>query len=140
MKLGIANDHGAVGLKNALKAAFPDIEWVDVGAEDPEVSVDYPDFGYALGDLIEKGVVSKGVALCGSGVGIMIAANRNRAVRAFVCNEPYTARLAREHNDANVIAFGGRLVGEKMAIECLRVFLATEFEGGRHTKRVEKLC
>ncbi len=139
MKIGIANDHGAVALKNALKAAFPQVEWVDVGAEDPDVSVDYPDFGNALAQLIEKGVVQKGVVLCGSGVGITIAANRNRAVRAFVCNEPYTAQLARQHNDANVIGFGGRLIGPQMAIECLRVFLSTEFEGGRHTKRVEKL-
>lgn len=140
MKIGIANDHGAVALKNALKDAFPNVEWVDVGAEDPEVSVDYPDFGYALGELIAKGIVQKGVALCGSGIGIMIAANRNRSVRAFVCNEPLSARLAREHNDANVICFGGRMIGSAMAIECLRTFLASEFEGGRHTKRVEKLC
>lgn len=140
MKLGITNDHGAIELKRALMDAFPDVEWVDVGPNDLNVSVDYPDYGYKLSDLIERGEVTQGVALCGSGVGISIALNRSKSVRAVLCSEPLTAKLSREHNDANVIVFGGRLIGSVMAIECLKTFLNTDFAGGRHAKRVEKLC
>lgn len=139
MKLAISNDHAAVDLKNALKAAHPEIEWVDVGAQAVTPSVDYPDYGYLLAQLIERGEVDRGVALCGSGVGISIALNRSKAVRAVLCNDPITARLSREHNDANVIVFGGRLVTPMVALECLNVFLSTSFEGGRHQNRVEKL-
>ncbi len=139
MKLGITNDHAAIELKTSLMESFPDIEWVDVGPNDSNTSVDYPDYGYKLSDLIESGDVAMGVALCGSGVGISIALNRNTHVRAVLCNEPLTAKLSREHNDANVIVFGGRLIGHTMAVACLTTFLETEFAGGRHAKRVEKL-
>ena len=139
MKLAITNDHGAVDLKNTLKAAFPDIEWVDVGTQAPTPSVDYPDYGYLMAQLIERGEVEMGVGLCGSGVGISIALNRSKAVRAVLCNDPIVARLSREHNDANVICLGGRLTTPLVAIECLKVFLSTAFEGGRHQNRVEKL-
>lgn len=138
-QLAIANDHAAVEMKNAIKAAFPDIQWEDVGAQDPSVSVDYPDYGYLLGELIARGDVKTGVALCGSGIGISIALNRNLAVRAALCHDITTAQLSRQHNDANVLVLGARIISTEMAIECVRAFLSTEFEGGRHTKRVEKL-
>jgi ribose 5-phosphate isomerase B len=139
MKLGITNDHPGVGLKNALKAAFPDVDWVDVGTQNADESVDYPDYGYKLAELIENGSVERGVAVCGSGIGICIAVNRSRAVRGGVAHNVTDARLMREHNDANVICFGARFMTEAAAIECLKTFLSTEFEGGRHVKRVEKL-
>lgn len=138
MKLGITNDHGGFELKLALKEAFPDVEWVDVGATSGE-SVDYPDYGYLLSQLIERGEIDMGVGLCGSGVGISIALNRSKAVRAVLCADPIVARLSRQHNDANVICFGGRLTTPMVAIECLKLFLSTDFEGGRHQNRVEKL-
>lgn len=138
-KLGITNDHAAINLKKAIMNAFPDIEWVDVGASEKVDGVDYPDYAGKLAALIEKGDVDSGVAMCGSGVGISIALNRSKDVRAVLCSEPLTAQLSREHNDANVIVFGERLIGENMAIECVKTFLNTQFDGGRHVKRVEKL-
>jgi ribose 5-phosphate isomerase B len=139
-KIAIASDHAGFPMKQALKDSFKDeqIEWVDLGVHSEE-SVDYPDYGYKMGDAIAKGEAAIGVLVCGSGVGISIAANRNPAVRCVLCNDETTARLSRQHNDANVIAFGGRLIGIETAKACLKTFLATPFEGGRHAKRVEKL-
>jgi ribose 5-phosphate isomerase B len=102
-------------------------------------SVDYPDYGYKLADAIASGAVERGVALCGSGVGISIAVNRNPAARCALVSEPLSARLAREHNDANVLALGARLVGAEMAKACLEAFLSTPFAGDRHVRRVDKL-
>lgn len=139
MKLGITNDHGAVELKNALKTAFPEIEWIDIGVDESMPRVDHPDFALALAKMIEQGQIEKGVALCGTGVGMAMALNRSRAVRAAPVTEPLTAKLVREHNDANVICMGGRMIGQVMAIECLKAFLTTDFLGDRYTKRVEKI-
>lgn len=139
MKLAITNDHGGVALKKALLEAFPDIEWEDIGVQNPDVSVDYPDCAYKLAERIESGEIEKAVAVCGSGIGISMALNRSKKVRAAVVNEPVSAKLTRIDNDANVICFGARLIGPLMAIECLKVFLGTEFGGGRHGPRVEKL-
>ena len=102
-------------------------------------SVDYPDYGYKLAEEIAAGRADRGIALCGSGIGISIAANRHPACRCALVSEPLSARLAREHNDANVIAMGGRLVGIEMAKACLNAFLATSFGGDRHQRRVDKL-
>src|SRR3546814_3421811 len=113
-------------------------EVVDLGPETGE-SVYYPDYGYKLADAIASGDVDKGVALCGSGIGISIAINRHPAARAALVSEPLSARLAREHNDANVIAMGARIIGTEMAKDCLNAFLATNFGGDRHNRRVEKL-
>ena len=106
---------------------------------DGEASVDYPDYGYKLAEQIASGQSERGIALCGSGIGIAIAANRNPAVRCAQVAEPVSARLARTHNDANAIALGSRLVGVDMAKACVEAFLGAEFSGGRHTRRVEKL-
>ena len=140
MRIAIASDHAALTLKSALVeyllSAGHDVS--DLGPHD-ESSVDYPDYGYKLAAAIADGTAERGVALCGSGIGISIAVNRNPAARAALVSEPLSARLAREHNDANVIAMGARLIGIEMAKACLDAFLTTEFSGDRHQRRVDKL-
>ena len=139
-RIAIASDHAAVELKTALRDWLTELghDVLDLGTA-TEASVDYPDFGYRLAQAIETGQADKGVALCGSGVGISIAVNRSTACRCALVSEPLSARLAREHNDANVIALGARLIGPEMAKACIETFLATAFLGGRHERRVEKL-
>ena len=141
MKLAIASDHAAFTFKAELAAWLRETghEVSDLGT-DGEASVDYPDFGYILADAVARGEAEFGVALCGSGIGISIAANRNPAVRCALVSEPLSASLARQHNDANVIALGARLIGIEMAKACIEAFLATPFAGGRHCGRVEKLA
>ena len=139
-RIAIASDHAAVDLKAALVEHLRGLghEVIDLGpvGVDP---VDYPDYGYRLAEAIAAGEAERGVALCGSGIGISIAVNRHPAARAALVSEPLSARLAREHNDANVIAMGARLVGIEMAKACLETFLATPFGGDRHLRRVNKL-
>ncbi|WP_188644127.1 ribose 5-phosphate isomerase B [Tsuneonella deserti] len=140
MRIAIASDHAAFDLKARLR------EWLieeghevaDLGPDSPD-SVDYPDYGYKLADVVADGTARLGVALCGSGIGISISVNRNPAVRCALVSEPLSAALAREHNDANVIALGARLIGIDMAKACIGAFLTTEFAGGRHQRRVDKL-
>ncbi|MFA6219886.1 MAG: ribose 5-phosphate isomerase B [Erythrobacter sp.] len=140
MRIAIASDHAAVDLKADLR------EWLieqghevaDLGPQTSD-SVDYPDFGYRLAAVITEGTAERGVALCGSGIGISISVNRNPAVRCALVSEPLSAALAREHNDANCIAMGARLIGSDMARACLQAFLTTSFAGGRHQRRVDKL-
>jgi ribose 5-phosphate isomerase B len=140
MRIAIASDHAALALKSALveylRAAGHDV--ADLGPYD-ETSVDYPDYGYKLANAIADGSADRGVALCGSGIGISMAVNRNPAARAALVSEPLSARLAREHNDANVIAMGARLIGIEMAKACIDAFLSTAFGGDRHQRRVDKL-
>lgn len=140
MRIAIASDHAALALKSALVEYLLSAghEVSDLGPHD-ESSVDYPDYGYKLAAAIADGTAERGVALCGSGIGISIAVNRNPAARAALVSEPLSARLAREHNDANVIAMGARLIGIEMAKACLDAFLTTEFGGDRHQRRVDKL-
>ncbi|RIV89356.1 ribose 5-phosphate isomerase B [Aurantiacibacter zhengii] len=140
MKIAIASDHAAVALKAELR------EWLieeghevaDLGPDTAE-SVDYPNYGYMLAGVVADGTVERGIGLCGSGIGISMALNRNPDVRCALVSEPASARLCREHNDANVIAMGARLIGPDMAKACIEAFLKTEFEGGRHQRRVDKL-
>ena len=113
-------------------------EVLDLGTHGA-ASVDYPDYGRALAEALADGRAERGIALCGSGIGIMIAANRNPAVRCALVAEPLSASLARSHNDANAIAMGARLIGPEMARACVSAFLSTEFLGGRHCARVDKL-
>jgi ribose 5-phosphate isomerase B len=140
MRIAIASDHAAVGLKADLVAWLAECghEVADLGPEGV-ASVDYPDYGYKLAEEIAAGRADYGVALCGSGIGISIAANRHPACRAALVSEPLSATLARQHNDANVIAMGARLIGIEMARACILAFLATPFAGDRHQRRVEKL-
>ena len=140
MKIAIASDHAAFALKGELAEWLRSLghEVADLGT-DGEASVDYPDFGYKLAQHVAAGKAERGVALCGTGIGISIAVNRNPAVRCALVTEPVSARLAREHNDANVIALGARIVGPELAKGCIEAFLATPFGGERHVRRVEKL-
>jgi ribose 5-phosphate isomerase B len=139
-RIAIASDHAAVALKAALADWLRDEghDIIDLGPADTS-SVDYPDYGYKLARCVAEGDADKGVALCGSGIGISIAVNRHAHVRCALVSEPLSARLAREHNDANVIAMGARLTGEDMAKACIAAFLSTDFLGGRHQRRVEQL-
>jgi ribose 5-phosphate isomerase B len=139
-RIAIASDHAAIEMKAVLaehirQAGF---EVVDLGPTTAE-SVDYPDFGYKLADAIASGEVSKGIALCGSGIGISISINRHRACRCALVSDGLAARLAREHNDANVVAMGARLIGIETAKDIIDQFLATGFGGERHQRRVDKL-
>ncbi len=140
MRIAIASDHAAIALKSELRDWLIEQghEVADLGPETAE-SVDYPDYGYKLAAVVAEGTAERGVALCGSGIGISIAVNRNPAVRCARVSEPLSAALAREHNDANCIALGARLIGSDMAKACLAAFLDTDFAGGRHQRRVDKL-
>lgn len=139
-RIVIASDHAAVALKATLVATLR--EWGhevnDLGPDGIE-SVDYPDYGYRIAEEIAAGRATRGIALCGSGIGISIAVNRHPAARCARVDDPYSAALAREHNDANVLALGARLIGEDMAKACVQSFLVGHFAGGRHDRRVEKL-
>ena len=137
----IAGDHAAFALKETLGRWLRERGHavLDLGA-DGTAPVDYPDYGYRLARAIAEGRAGRGVALCGSGIGISIAVNREPACRCALVSEPLSARLAREHNDANVIALGARLTGTDMAVACLEAFLSTDFLGGRHGARVAKLA
>ena len=138
--IAIASDHAAYAMKAELAEWLRNEghEVLDLGTNGPE-SVDYPDYGYRLARAIEEGRAERGLALCGSGIGISIAVNRNPHARCALVSEPLSAGLARQHNDANVVALGARLVGIEMAKACITTFLATEFLGDRHQRRVEKL-
>ncbi|MGE4430466.1 MAG: ribose 5-phosphate isomerase B [Sphingobium sp.] len=140
MRVAIASDHAAIDLKALLADWLREQghEVADLGPDDA-TSVDYPDYGYKLAQAVAQGDADRGVALCGSGVGISISVNRNPACRCALVGEPLSAALAREHNDANVIAMGARLTGPDMAKACLAAFLSTDFAGGRHQRRVDKL-
>jgi ribose 5-phosphate isomerase B len=140
MRIAIASDHAAFALKRGLAAWLGELghDVRDIGPYSAE-RVDYPDYGYKLAAVIARGDADRGIALCGSGIGISIAVNRHSAARCALVGDPYSASLAREHNDANVIALGARLIGEDMAKACVTAFLATDFAGDRHIPRVEKL-
>jgi ribose 5-phosphate isomerase B len=140
MRVAIASDHAAIEMKAALVQWLVDAGHVvnDLGPMTTD-SVDYPDYGYKLANAIASGDADRGVALCGSGIGISIAANRNPACRCALVSEGLSAKLAREHNDANVIAMGARLIGVEVAKDCLNIFMKTEFGGDRHQRRVDKL-
>lgn len=138
--IALAADHAGFALKQQLKDEVAALGYVvlDLGT-DSEASVDYPDFGRAAAAALSDGRAARAVIVCGTGVGIAIAANRHHGVRAAVCTDVTATRLARQHNDANVLALGARLIGIEVARDCVRAFLATEFEGGRHARRVAAL-
>ncbi len=139
-KLAIASDHAGFPLKEYLKKNFKavPVEWVDLGTYSAD-SVDYPDYGKKIADAVASGEVEQGVAICGSGIGISIACNRNPKIRAALCTNSTMARLTRLHNNANIVCLGERLTGTEVALDILKTFLETEFEGGRHAGRVDKL-
>ena len=136
----IGSDHAGYSLKQVLVAHLEEKGWrvIDVGTTGLE-SVDYPNFGAAVAHALKEGKAPCGIVVCGTGIGISIAANRHDWIRAGLCHDTTSARLCRLHNDANVLALGARLIGEEVAKDCVDVFLATKFEGGRHQRRVDKL-
>jgi ribose 5-phosphate isomerase B len=138
--VALASDHGGVELKSLLKEELLKLGHgvLDLGTEG-SASVDYPDFAEAMAEAIRSGNAKRGVLICGTGIGISIAANRYPFIRAALVTDVTTARLARQHNDANVLVLGGRTMGQEVARDCLNVFLNTDFEGGRHQRRVEKM-
>lgn len=138
--VALASDHAGVELKDILKSELAELgfEALDLGTNSND-SVDYPDYGRAVAEAIADGRAAMGVAVCGSGIGISIAANRIKGVRAALCHNPLDARLSRQHNDANILALGARTTDANVAKDCLSTFLNTKFEGGRHQKRVDKL-
>ena len=140
-RIAIVSDHAAFAMKAELAEHLRGLghDVLDLGTTSPD-SVDYPDYGYRMAEAIASGRADKGVALCGSGVGISISVNRHPACRCALVSEGLAARLAREHNDANVLALGARLIGIEQAKACVSVFLATPFAGGRHQRRVDKLA
>lgn len=139
--IALASDHGAVEMKAMLSQQLAAAGYgvLDLGTDGTQ-SVDYPDFAVAMAQALADGKANRGVLLCGSGIGISIAANRFSHVRAALVHDAYGARLCRQHNDANVLVMGGRTTGPDIARECLDIFLSTEFEGGRHARRVAKLA
>lgn len=141
MKIGIGNDHVAVELKNIIKEHLEQQghEVVDFGTNSTE-RFDYPISGYAVGKAVASGDVDLGVLICGTGVGISLAANKVHGVRACVCSEPYSAKLSREHNNTNIIAFGARVIGPELAKMIVDEWLGAEFQGGRHQRRIDMIA
>lgn len=140
MKIGIANDHAAVEMKNDIVQYLQEkgLEVVNYGTDAHE-SCNYPEYGEKVGRAVVAGDVDLGILICGTGVGISLAANKVKGVRAVVCSEPYSARLSKQHNDTNVLALGARVVGSEMAKMIIDEWLDAEFMGGRHQTRVDMI-
>ena len=140
MKIAIANDHTAVELKNTIREYVESMgHTVDNFGTDESASCNYAEYGEKVGRAVASGDYDCGILICGTGVGISLAANKVRGIRAAVCSEPVTAALVKRHNNANIIAFGARIVGSEMAKEIVKAYLTAEFEGGRHADRVESI-
>lgn len=141
MKLAIGNDHVAVEMKNEIKAHLESkgIEVLDVGTNSSE-RFNYPVSGYKVARLVADGKADGGVLICGTGVGISLTANKVRGIRACVCSEPYTAKLSKQHNNSNIIAFGARVIGIETAKMIVDEWLAAEYEGGRHQARIDMIA
>ncbi len=138
MKIVIANDHTAVELKNTIKEYVESLgHTVDNFGTDESANCNYAEYGEKVGRAVASGEYDCGILICGTGVGISLAANKVHGIRAAVCSEPVTAALVKRHNNANIIAFGARIVGSEMAKEIVKAYLTAEFEGGRHADRVE---
>jgi ribose 5-phosphate isomerase B len=137
-KTAIASDHAGYELKELIKAQYPDWDFLDLGCHSEE-SVDYPDFGKAIGEAVRDGTVDQAILICGSGIGVSIAANRFAEVRAALCMNEEQAESSRTHNDANVLVLAARLTPAQDVYKFIDIFFSTEFEGGRHQRRVEKL-
>lgn len=140
MKIGIASDHGGFGLKEEIKKYFDEkkIDYIDYGTDSTD-SVDYPDYGKKAAEAVIRGEVEKAIVICGTGIGISISANKVDGIRCALCSETYSARMSREHNDANVLALGARVLGVDLALEIVETWLDGKFQGGRHQRRVEKM-
>ncbi len=140
MKIVVGCDHAGVALKNEITPVLKElnIAWEDVGTTTEE-SVDYPDFGERVSELVSTGKVDRGILICGTGIGMSIVANKFAGVRAALCSETYSAKMSRLHNDANVLVLPGRIINSQTAAEIVRVWFTTSFEGGRHQGRLNKI-
>jgi ribose 5-phosphate isomerase B len=140
MQIGLACDHGGFELKEELKSFLKSIgaKPVDMGAFSEE-SVDYPDFGVLVAEKVSRGELERGILVCGTGIGMSMVANKFPRIRAALANDLYSSRCSREHNDANILIIGGRIVGKELAKEIVKVWLETPFAGGRHKRRLEKI-
>ena len=140
MKIGIGSDHGGFPLKESIKLYLEgqDIEYIDYGTNSLD-SVDYPDYGKKVAEAVVNGEVDRAIVICGTGIGISIAANKVKGIRCALCSDTYSARMSMEHNNANVLALGGRVLGEDLALEIVKTWLDGKFEGGRHERRVKKI-
>ena len=140
MRVAIGNDHSAVELKEIIADYVRELghEAINLGTDTTQ-SCDYPLYGEKVGRAVVSGEADLGIAICGTGLGISLAANKVKGVRACVCSEPYTARMSRLHNNANVLCFGARVVGSELAKMITQVWLETDFEGGRHQRRVDQI-
>lgn len=139
-KIAIASDHAGREMKEDLKEYLLELgaEVIDLGVDNDD-SVDYPDYGVPVADRVSKGEVPKGILVCGTGIGMSILANKFTGVRAALVGDVYTSQMAKEHNDANILVIGGRVVGKGLAREMVRVWLKTRFQGGRHQRRLDKI-
>jgi ribose 5-phosphate isomerase B len=140
MTIAIGSDHAGVELKKELLSLFNklQIQFVDFGTDSPE-SVDYPDFGEKVSEAVSSGKMERGLLICGTGIGMSIVANKFPGVRASLCNDLFTAKMSRMHNDANILVIGGRIVGKDLAKEIVRTWVSTPFEGDRHQRRLDKI-
>ena len=141
MKIAIASDHGSYDYKQELIPYIESLghQVLDLGCHGP-ASVDYPDYGIPCAQAVARGEADRGVVICGTGIGISISANKVPGIRCALCTDPVMARLTREHNDANMLAMGGRIIGIELAKGIVQVFLSTEFSGGRHKTRIDKIA
>ncbi|MDP8222337.1 MAG: ribose 5-phosphate isomerase B [Candidatus Lernaella stagnicola] len=140
MRLIVGSDHGGLALKNIVRDHLADLghDVTDVGTHTDE-STDYPDFGRLVAEMVARDEADLGIVVCGTGIGIGIAANKVKGIRAALCTNCFMARMARQHNDANVLCLGGRVLGDALALEIVDTFLRHDFEGGRHARRVKKI-
>jgi len=140
MTIAIGCDHAGVELKNELLSLLNNlrIQYIDYGTDSPE-SVDYPDFGEKVSDAVSSGKIESGILICGTGIGMSIVANKFPGVRASLCNDLFTAKMSRLHNDANILVIGGRIVGKDLAKEIVKTWVNTPFEGDRHCRRLDKI-
>ena len=140
MKLVIGSDHAAYEMKEAIKKKLTDEgnEVIDVGCDSTE-SVDYPKYGHAVGRMVASGEAERGIAVCGSGIGISIACNKVPGIRAALCTSVEMAEMCRRHNNANVVCMGGRMISQELAFDIVDKWLTTEFEGGKHLRRINEL-
>ncbi|TAN45209.1 MAG: ribose 5-phosphate isomerase B [Nitrospirae bacterium] len=141
MHIAIGSDHAGLEMKREVISVLKDLghEYTDYGTDTPD-SVDYPDFGEKVSSAVSTGKIERGILICGTGIGMSIVANKFPNVRAALCNELFSARMSRLHNDANILVLGGRIIGKDLAKEIVKTWLTTSFEGGRHGNRLKKIC
>lgn len=140
MKVALGSDHAGYSLKQIVKEHLEElnIEYKDFGCEST-ASVDYPDYALVVAEAVAKGEFERGILICGTGIGISISANKVPGIRAALCSDTYSARMCRQHNDANILAFGARVIGQGLALDIVDAFLKEEFLGGKHAVRVDKI-